>query len=28
VSGLTVDEQLELLNDLKRYLCGQGVNVH
>jgi phosphatidate cytidylyltransferase len=28
VSGLTVDEQLELLSDLKRYLSGQGVNVH
>lgn len=25
VSGLTVDEQLELLADLKRYLSGQGV---
>lgn len=25
VSGLTVDEQLELLADLKRYLTGQGV---
>jgi phosphatidate cytidylyltransferase len=25
VSGLTLDEQLELLADLKRYLSGQGV---
>jgi phosphatidate cytidylyltransferase len=25
VSGLTVDEQLELLNNLKRYLGGQGI---
>lgn len=27
VSGLTVDEQLELILDLKRYLEGQGVVV-
>ncbi|KIM75517.1 hypothetical protein PILCRDRAFT_78785 [Piloderma croceum F 1598] len=27
VSGLTVDEQLELLSDLKRYLSGQGIKV-
>jgi len=27
VSGLTVDEQLELLSDLKRYLSGQGIRV-
>ncbi|EPQ57213.1 hypothetical protein GLOTRDRAFT_39235 [Gloeophyllum trabeum ATCC 11539] len=27
VSGLTVDEQLELIADLKRYLEGRGVNV-
>lgn len=25
VSGLTMDEQLELLADLKKYLTGQGV---
>jgi phosphatidate cytidylyltransferase len=25
VSGLTTDEQLELLADLKKYLSGQGV---
>jgi len=27
VSGLTVDEQLELIADLKRYLAGQGITV-
>lgn len=27
VSGLTVDEQLELVADLKRYLSGQGISV-
>jgi phosphatidate cytidylyltransferase len=27
VSGLTVDEQLELMGDLKRYLEGQGIEV-
>lgn len=27
VSGLTVDEQLELVADLKRYLSGQGIIV-
>ncbi|KAF9465042.1 cytidylyltransferase family-domain-containing protein [Collybia nuda] len=27
VSGLTVDEQLELVADLKRYLSGQGIMV-
>jgi phosphatidate cytidylyltransferase len=27
VSGLTVDEQLELLDDMKRYLSGQGIKV-
>jgi phosphatidate cytidylyltransferase len=27
VSGLTVDEQLELLSNLKRYLSGQGIKV-
>ena len=27
VSGLTVDEQLELIVDLKRYLEGQGILV-
>jgi len=27
VGGLTVDEQLELLSDLKRYLSGQGIKV-
>ena len=27
VSGLTVDEQLELMSDLKRYLEGQGILV-
>jgi phosphatidate cytidylyltransferase len=27
VSGLTVDEQLELIVDLKKYLAGQGVLV-
>jgi phosphatidate cytidylyltransferase len=27
VSGLTVDEQLQLIADLKRYLEGQGIGV-
>ncbi len=27
VSGLTVDEQLELIGDLKRYLEGQGIRI-
>jgi phosphatidate cytidylyltransferase len=27
VGGLTVDEQLELLRDLKKYLQGQGILV-
>lgn len=27
VSGLTVNEQLELVADLKRYLSGQGIIV-
>lgn len=27
VSGLTADEQLELMADLKRYLEGQGIVV-
>ena len=27
VSGLTVEEQLELISDLKRYLEGQGVKI-
>ena len=27
VSGLTVQEQLELIGDLKRYLEGQGIAV-
>ncbi len=27
VSGLTVNEQLELISDLKRYLESQGVTV-
>lgn len=27
VSGLTVDEQLAVIADLKRYLEGQGVKV-
>ena len=27
VSGLSVEEQLELMSDLKRYLEGQGVKV-
>ena len=27
VSGLTVQEQLELMADLKRYLEGQGIAV-
>ena len=27
VSGLTVEEQLELMADLKRYLEGQGILV-
>lgn len=27
VSGLTVQEQLELIGDLKRYLEGQGISV-
>lgn len=27
VSGLTVQEQLELIMDLKRYLEGQGISV-
>ena len=27
VSGLTVNEQLELMADLKRYLEGQGIHV-
>ena len=28
VSGLTIDEQLELMDDLKRYLEGQGIKLH
>lgn len=28
VSGLTVAEQLELMQDLKRYLEGQGISVN
>ena len=27
VSGLTLDEQLELVRDLKQYLEGQGVDI-
>ena len=27
VSGLTVDQQLELIRDLKRYLAGQGISI-
>jgi phosphatidate cytidylyltransferase len=27
VSGLTVDEQLELIADLKRYLGRQGISI-
>jgi phosphatidate cytidylyltransferase len=27
VGGLTVDEQLELLRDLTRYLRGQGIKI-
>ena len=27
VSGLTIDEQLELMRDLKHYLEGQGILV-
>lgn len=27
VSGLTIEEQLELLGDMKRYLEGQGISV-
>ena len=27
VSGLTVDQQLELIHDLSRYLEGQGIAV-
>ena len=27
VSGLTIDEQLELISDLKRYLEGQGLTI-
>lgn len=27
VSGLTLEEQLELLADFKRYLAGRGVDV-
>ena len=27
VSGLTFDEQLELISDLKRYLESQGVSI-
>lgn len=27
VSGLTVQEQLELMADLKRYIEGQGISV-
>jgi len=27
VSGLSVEEQLELIADLRRYLAGQGINV-
>jgi phosphatidate cytidylyltransferase len=27
VSGLTVDDQLELIMDLKKYLEGQGIRV-
>lgn len=28
VSGLSVNEQLELMSDLKRYLEGQGIAVN
>lgn len=28
VSGLTVQEQLELMADLKRYIQGQGIAVN
>ena len=27
VSGLSIDEQLELMRDLKRYLEGQGIAI-
>lgn len=27
VSGLTVEEQLELLGDMKKYLSGQGIKI-
>ena len=27
VSGLTIEEQLELMSDLKRYIEGQGISV-
>ena len=28
VSGLTIDQQLELMGDLKRYIEGQGIAVN
>jgi phosphatidate cytidylyltransferase len=27
VSGLTLDEQLDLVADLQRYLAGQGISI-
>jgi phosphatidate cytidylyltransferase len=27
VSGLTIEEQLQLIADLRRYLAGQGITV-
>jgi len=27
VSGLTVEQQLELIGDLRRYLAGQGISI-
>jgi phosphatidate cytidylyltransferase len=27
VSGLTIEEQLELIDDLKHYLRGQGITI-
>jgi phosphatidate cytidylyltransferase len=27
VSGLTIEEQLELIQDLKHYLRGQGITI-
>ena len=28
VSGLTLEEQLELIQDLRKYLAGQGISVN